>query len=297
MYNINRGILFIILSAFGFATMSLFIQLAGDIPVIQKCLFRNIVALMVAFFVLVKNGEDFSIDKGDFKFLFLRSLVGTIGIFCNFYAVQNMILADASMINRLTPFFVIIFSCFVIKERVALWQISCVIAAFIGAVFIINPQIIASLLGGVYISSKLNSAAAMVGVLGAMAAGLAYTTLRLLAIRGVKGPFIVFFFSAFSTLACLPFVVTNYVPMTSYQWFCLLATGVFASLGQFAVTAAYANAPAREISIYDYTQIIFAAIYGFVIFGQTPVIYSLIGYLFIVIVAIYMFKRGKQENH
>lgn len=296
MYSRNRGILFIILSAFGFATMSVFIQLAGDIPVIQKCLFRNIVALIVAFFVLVKNGGDFSIGKGDFKFLFLRSFVGTIGIFCNFYAVQNMILADASMINRLTPFFVIIFSCFVLKERVALWQILCVIAAFIGAIFIINPQIIASLFGGVYVSSSLNSVAAMVGVLGAMAAGLAYTTLRLLAIRGVKGHFIVFFFSAFSTLVCLPFVVTNYVPMTAYQWACLLATGIFASLGQFAVTAAYANAPAREISIYDYSQTMFAAIYGLLVFSQIPSIYSLIGYLFIMLVAIYMFKRGKIEN-
>ncbi len=296
MHNRNLGICYIILSAFGFATMSVFIQLSGDLPVIQKCLFRNLVALGVATLVLLKSGGDFSYKKCNLQLLILRAIAGTFGIFFNFYAIEHMILSDANMIGKLSPFFVIIFSYFILKERVEIWQGLCVLAAFIGAAFIVKPEILASIFGGETMVSHLGSVPAIIGVLGAMSAGFAYTTLRLLAIRGERGAFIVFFFSAFSTVVCLPFVMFNYVPMTPYQWCCLVGTGIFASVGQFGVTAAYANAPAKEISIFDYSQIVFAGIYGLIFFEQMPSIYSLVGYLFIVVVAVYMFKRGKIDD-
>ena len=127
------------------------------------------------------------------------------------------------------------------------------------------------------------------GAVGAIAAGGAYTTVRYLGLRGERGPFIVFFFSAFSCLAVLPYILLNYEPMTFKQLCMLLLAGLAASGGQFGVTYAYKYAPAREISIYDYTQVIFAAVLGFIVFGQLPDAFSLIGYTIICGVSILMY--------
>ena len=69
----------------------------------------------------------------------------------------------------------------------------------------------------------------------------------------------------------------------------LICAGLAAAGGQFTITAAYTHAPAREVSVYDYTQIIFAAALGFIFFSQIPDILSVIGYCIIAGVAIAMF--------
>ncbi len=291
----QKGILFLILSALSFASMNMFIQLAGDVPFIQKSLFRNLIAMLFALIIILKNGGDFSFRKENLKYLILRSIFGTMGIFMNFYAVENMLLADASLIGKMAPFFVIIFSFIILKEKIQLWQAGGVICAFIGSVFIVNPTIFTSVITGEALDTSMMSGAAIIGLLGAMAAGAAYTLVRLLSIRGERGPFIIFFFSAFSTLVCLPFVIMNYEPMTGQQWLCVLGIGLSASGGQFGVTAAYSNAAAKDISVFDYTQVLFAAILGFFVFGQVPSAYSIIGYLFIISAAIYIFWRGKEK--
>jgi len=66
----------------------------------------------------------------------------------------------------------------------------------------------------------------------------------------------------------------------------LLMAGLSAAGGQFTITAAYSYAPAREISVYDYSQIIFAAIIGFFVFGQVPDLLSWIGYAVIIGMAV-----------
>ena len=104
------GILYIIISAFCFALMAMFVRLAGDLPSVQKSFFRNLVALIFAFVLLKKDRIGFSGKKENVKYLFIRSLAGTIGILCNFYAVDHLVLSDASMLNKMSPFFAIIFS-------------------------------------------------------------------------------------------------------------------------------------------------------------------------------------------
>ena len=65
--------------------------------------------------------------------------------------------------------------------------------------------------------------------------------------------------------------------------------GLSAAGGQFGITAAYTYAPAKEVSVYDYSQIIFAAGLGFIVFGDVPDVYSFIGYGIIILMAIIMF--------
>ena len=105
------GIIYIILSAFCFAFMNAFVRLAGDLPSTQKSFFRNLVALIFAGIILAKNGIPFKCQRrSNIPALLVRAGIGTLGILCNFYAIDHLVLADASMLNKMSPFFVIIFS-------------------------------------------------------------------------------------------------------------------------------------------------------------------------------------------
>lgn len=274
----TKGILCSISAAFFFALMGLFVRMAGDIPSMQKSFFRNLVAFGVAALMLIKEKDKVTVHKGDWKYLFLRAFFGTVGIFCNFYAVDHLVLSDASMLNKLSPFFSILLAYLLLKEKISLVQGIAVVAAFTGALFIIKP------------SGNFQNFAALIGMLGGFGAGTAYTMVRILGKRGVKGTFVIFFFSAFSCLASVPFMVgSNFVPMTAKQLLFLIGAGVAATGGQFSITKAYYCAPAKELSVYDYSQIVFSALLGFVILGQKPDIYSFIGYFIICSTAVGMY--------
>lgn len=235
MKDKNRGIICIILSAFSFALMALFLKLSGDLPAIEKSFFRNLVAAVIAFIMIIRNKEKIQIQKRNLHWFILRSLFGTLGIFCNFYAVDHLVLSDASCLNKLSPFFVIVFSYLVLKEKITPTQCACVIAAFVGSLFIVKP----SFAGGM-------TPAAVIGFAGGMCAGFAYTCVRKLGLRGERGPMIVLFFSTFSMLACVPYLIMDFHPISARQLFFLLLTGLAAAGGQFGVTAAYTYAPARK---------------------------------------------------
>ena len=119
---------------------------------------------------------------------------------------------------------------------------------------------------------------------------------RKLGERGEKGPFIVFFFSTFSCVVTLPWLLFDYHPMSLTQIGILLFAGLSAAGGQFSITAAYCYAPAREISVYDYSQIIFSAGLGFFFFEQIPDLLSWIGYAVICLMAVAMFLYNNLEN-
>lgn len=279
----HKGILYIILSAFCFALMSTCVRMAGDLPSVQKSFFRNLVAVFFALFILIKDKKSFTIPKGNLKYLLLRSICGTLGILCNYYAIDHLVLSDASMLNKMSPFFAILFSYVLLKEKLDPVQLCAVIIAFLGSLLIIKPSF-----------SSLVCLPALMGLLGGIGAGAAYTFVRILGQRGQKGPFVVFFFSAFSCLFCLPFVVFSYTPMTLRQFLVLLGAGLAASGGQFAITAAYYHAPAKEISVYDYSQIIFAALLGFILFSQIPDRLSILGYVIILSMAVWTFVHNKK---
>ena len=282
-----KGIFYIILAAFGFAFMNLFVKLAGDLPAIEKSFFRNLVAVFFAFTVMKKEKIPFTIPKGTGKYIFFRSLFGTIGIFANFYAIGKLYIADASMLNKLSPFFAIIFSYFLLKEKIKLYQFACVLTAFVGALFILRPGF-----------DSVATFPAFIGLLGGMGAGLAYTNVRMATKLGARGPLIVFCFSVFSCVCAIPFIIFDHQPLTWWQLVSLLMAGLSATLGQFSITAAYTYAPASELSVYDYTQIVFAALLGMIFLGEVPDVISILGYLIICSAGIAMFliRRKKEKD-
>lgn len=280
-----KGILYIILSAFCFALMNMFVRMAGDLPSIQKSFFRNFVAAIFACVILIKDRIPFRCQKKNLLYLILRAGFGTIGILCNFYAVDHLVLSDASMLNKMSPFFAVLFSFLILKEKVTPAQAFLVAGAFLGSMFVVKPTF-----------ANMDIFPSLIGLMGGICAGAAYTMVRKLGENGEKGPFIVFFFSCFSCIVTLPWLIFDYHPMSSMQILILLLAGLAAAGGQFSITAAYCYAPAREISVYDYSQIIFSAILGFVVFGQLPDFLSWIGYGIICIMAVLMFLYNKRKD-
>lgn len=281
-----KGIAFIILAAFGFSMMSTFVKLAGDsIPPFQKAFFRNAFAFIFIGCIMLKNKVSFKPRKDCVKDLIFRSLFGSIGIVCNFYAVDRLLLSDANMLNKLSPFFAIVFSIFLLREKPTLVQIAGVLTALAGSALVIkpslqNPQLFASL----------------IGLAGGMCAGCAYTFVRKLGQQGENSSLIIFFFSAFSCLMCVPFIVFDHSPMTIIQVVYMILAGVFACVGQYGITKAYFYAPAKDISVYDYSQILFAAAIGFLVFDQVPDLLSVVGYVLICGAGIGMFYYKKKQK-
>ena len=279
----QQGILFIILAGFFFASMSFFVRLSGDLPTMEKAFFRNAVAVLVAAFMLARTKEGFHVQKGSWPDLLMRSFCGTVGLICNFYAVDHMNIADANILNKLSPFFAILMSYFILKEKANKVEWACVVVAFIGAVFVVKPA---------FNTQFVN---AMIGVTGGLGAGIAYTFVRKLGKKGERGPIIVMVFSTFSCLCTVPFLISEFQPMKAVQLLCLLMAGVSAAGGQIFITKAYTKAPAKEISVFDYTQVLFAALLGFVFFGQIPDWMSLVGYLIIIGSAIFKWNYLRKE--
>lgn len=293
--SLRKGILCILLGAFGFALMAMFVRLAdvcgeGRLPSVQKALFRNLVAAAIAgwaFFrrlAFVRREVSLPDNFRTWSDLVLRCAFGTIGIFANFYALTHIPVGNAMALNRTAPFFTLLTSWILLGQRMTLRQTLCVAGAFAGAMFVVKP------------GCGMLSGHALIGLISGFGAGAAYAFLHKLGKDGIDGAFIIFFFSIFSCVACVPFLVCGFVPMSSLQIGVLLAAGVCAALGQFGITWGYRFAEPRQVAVYDYAGIIFAAMLGFLAFGQIPDVLSLIGFAVIIIMGLALhFRQAGSE--
>jgi len=273
-------------AAFGFSLMSFFVRISGDIPTMEKAFFRNAVAIIASLILLIRSGEKIRIKKGCKGDILLRCAFGTSGLIANFYAIDKLNIADANMLNKLSPFFAILISIPILKEKPKKIDILAVIVAFLGAMLIVRPT-----------GSNLQLVPALIGLYGGFGAGAAYVFVRKLGKKGERTPIIVLCFSIFSTAVSIPFIAVNYVPLKPMQLICLVMAGLSATIGQFGITSAYKYAPAKEISVFDYTQVIFAAILGMLFLGELPQAMSFIGYVIIIGVAVLRWRYNlKNEN-
>ena len=288
-YNFKRGILFILFSSFSFALMGMFVHAAGDLPFEQKAFFRNLIAAIFALVMLLREARKdesiLKIQRKAYIFLLLRAICGTVGIFGNFYAIDHLPISDAALLNKMSPFFSILASFIFLGETIAPVPLIGVFCAFLGSLLVIKPS---------FNFTQVIPGAA--GFLGGMGAGFAYAFVRKCHTYKVNGYVIILFFSTFSCLFCLPFMILNFTPMNIKQLALLLCAGLSASGGQFGITGAYFNAPASKISIFEYSTIIFSAILGFVAFSQVPDIMSFLGYAIIILAALAIFVYNNKNT-
>ncbi|MBQ6442140.1 MAG: DMT family transporter [Lachnospiraceae bacterium] len=274
MNNQLKGITYILFAGIGFSLMTFFVRLSGDLPTMEKAFFRNAFALVIAITILIVKKERFVIKKEFGTDILFRCLFGTTGLIANFYAIDQMTLADSNMLNKLSPFFAILLSIPLLKEKPSKLDITATVIAFTGALFIIRPT-----------PGNMTLVPALIGLYGGFGAGTAYVFVRRATGKGAATPVIVICFSLFSCLLTLPFIIVDFVPMSPRQLLFLIAAGLSAALGQFSITTAYKYAPARKLSVFDYLQVIFAALWGILFFHEVPTVLSVIGYAIIIGVA------------
>jgi len=279
-----KGILCIVASAFGFALMATFVRLCddygGEVSSFQKSFFRNVIALAVAAVVFCRGRASSAnpcsrrVGWRAWMLMTLRAALGTIGIFANFYALSRIPIAEGQTLNKTAPFFTVLFAWLFMGERANLRQALALVMAFVGVVFVAKPGF----------AGPAAFPLAM-GLLGGVCAGGAYACVHKLGVMGVKGALIVLFFSAFSCLASVPFMAVRFDPMTFAQVLTLLGAGLGAALGQFGITAAYRFAAPRQIAVFDYSNIVFTAAFGYVLFAQVPDVWSFVGMAIIMFAA------------
>ena len=281
MKDNQKAIVYILISALAFTLMSTVVKLAKDIPTYEKVFFRNIINLIIAVNILKKDKISFWGEKKNRKYLVIRGVLGLLGVVCNFYAVTQMNLSDASMLFNLTPFFVTLFAIFFLGERILKIEYISLISAFIAVLLVIKPQFNMGIIGGV------------VGIIGAACAGGAYTLVS--HINKKENPVtIVFYFTFVSVILMTPFMIFNFVKPNMIELLLLILVGIFASVGQFMVTLAYKYGKPSEVAIYNYTSIVFAIAIGFGIWKEVPDKWSILGSIILIGTGINLYIQKRK---
>ncbi len=254
----TRAALLMTAAAFFLSLVPLAVKLVpqdSGIPTSEKLVARGLVAVVVTFILLKKRGE--SLVSGKPWLLFLRSALGTLGMISYFVALEKLPLADTVTVNKLSPFFVLLFSWIFLGEKLRKIQVVAIATAFIGVALVANPI-------GVTVSRAM-----LLALSSAVFAGAAYTTLR--ALRKYDSPLrVVFWFSLFSVVAFLPKTISNGVLPTGTTILPLLGIGIAGVLGQVLMTTAYRYAEGGKVAIYGYLSVVFSVLWQITVFRDIP---------------------------
>jgi drug/metabolite transporter (DMT)-like permease len=255
-------------SAFLFALMSVGVKVsARSLPNIEVVFFRNAVGLLALIPWVVPLGWR-GLATRNFREHLIRGVAGLGAMYCFFYAIGHLRLADAVLLNYSIPLFMPMVEHVWLGEpfsRRLWWPIGL---GFVGIVFILKPGM------------GLFQPAALVGVASALFASVAQVGIRRLT-RTEPIVRIVFYFSVLSTsLSALP-VPFAWKPPQGRVWIAVLALGVCATLAQLMLTRAYAHAPAAQVGPFVYTAVVFAAALDWGIWGVLPDRLAVLGALLV----------------
>ena len=279
----TKGAVLMCTSAFLFSAMQIPISLSGTtIPIMEQVFFRNIVTLILSFILIMRSGGTLFGTKKNQPLLFVRSAFGFLGLITQFYAVAHANQGDVSTMMKLSPFMITLWAAIFLKEKIRKVQVPALLIAFLGAAFVANPAF------------NSNLFPLFMAFLCAFFSSVSYTLLAYFKNK-VDGMTIIMHFSTFCVLACIPFMIFDFVMPTFKELLLLLLIGVFGGFGQIALTYAYRLATAAEISIYNYSGIVFSIILGYVFLGEVLDVTSVIGCALVIIAALitYIFSGKK----
>lgn len=279
----TKGAVLMCTSAFLFSAMQIPISLSGTtIPIMEQVFFRNIVTLILSFILIMRSGGSLFGTKKNQPLLFVRSAFGFLGLITQFYAVAHSNQGDVSTMMKLSPFMITLWAAIFLKEKIRKVQVPALLIAFLGAAFVANPAF------------NSNLFPLFMAFLCAFFSSVSYTLLAYFKNK-VDGMTIIMHFSTFCVLACIPFMIFDFVMPTFKELLLLLLIGVFGGFGQIALTYAYRLATAAEISIYNYSGIVFSIILGYVFLGEVLDVTSVIGCALVIIAALitYIFSGKK----
>lgn len=207
-----------------------------------------------------------------------RGLIGAFGMFCGFYALTHLPLADSTAISFTTPLFLVLLAMLILGERVRWRRGTATVVGFLGVMLMVRP------------GAGVLDIAAAVGLLGALSAALAIVFVKQLA--AIDRPVTVaLWFGVVSTLAAaVPAAIVWRTPGL-VDTALLILTGVLGGLGQVCTTRAYAVADATAIAPIDYSRLVTATILGYLVFAEWPDLWTLAGAAIVILSTLYIARR------
>lgn len=265
----KRGAWLVIGSSLMFASMGVCVKMVTpDLPTEVVVFFRNFFAF-VAILPLLAHSGTAVLKTDNVRLHFMRSAAGLAAMYCLFYAIGQLHLAEAMLLNYTTPLFAPVLAYVWLREPVSPALRWALLIGFVGIALILNP------------SAELLRPAALIGLASGVLAAVALVTVRRMsdtepALR------IVFYFSGFGVLVtAIPLLWAWQTPsLQQLGW--LGAAGVFALSGQLLITAGYSCAPVARVGPFTYSAVVFAAFYGWLLWGEFPLWTSVLGIVLVV---------------
>ena len=249
------GIAYMFLASACFATMSAFVKWVGqDLPLPELVFLRCLLALPLLFLFVGLRQRPFLVKAR--KLILLRTIFGMTAMFCFFYALTHMPLAECVFLGRTQPFLLALLSPCVIGEKAPMAAWFAIMTGLGGVVLILQPDVAWSF-------------AASIAIAGAGAAAMAHLMVRRL--NATDFPLTIVL--NFTMLTCLfsgMWALPQFVLPTPLQWFLLSCVAIFASLGQLCMTLAYQYDRAPAVASASYASLILAVAYGYFFWGEIP---------------------------
>lgn len=278
----QKGILFMLLSALLFSSMQIAIRLTGaHIPLMEQIFFRNVVSLILCFIIIRRNGISMFGARKYQPLLFMRSIFGFLGLASLFYAAAHGMQADVTILSKLSPFLITLFAYLFLKEKIAKIQVPALLIAFGGAFLVANPAFHSDMLP------------LLMAFLCAFFSSISYTLLAYFKDK-VDALTVIMHFSTFCVAISCPFLLKSMVMPSVGEMFLLLLIGIFGGFGQIALTYAYRMAPASEVSIYNYSGILFSILLGYVFLDEVISYTSFIGGALVILASLLTYRYSKE---
>lgn len=283
MDRVKKASLLMLLSAFSFSIMQIAVKYTSKtIPVPELVFMRNFAMLLFAGSIAYKKKMPLYKDKKNIPLILGRGVFGMFGVLLYFYGTKYLPSAEASVLQKSSPFFVAIFAYITMKEPMSKADIFSMIIAFIGVVIVTKPSPTSFNIYGI------------LALLSGIFAAMAYTCIGML--KGKEENETIMLSFAIVTCVCMiPAMFFDFKIPNLQETIGLIVIAVCGMLGQWFLTIAYTNAPAGKVSIFNYTTVIFTSIMGFFLFGDTIDTLSAIGIALIFIGAIIAYI-GKNKS-
>ena len=276
--HIPRAVCFELLASLMFATMGIAIRYSSGYLSNEMIVFlRNGFGLCFLLAWLYRKGfRDFATKR--LIAHITRSVSGLTAMYCFFYAIAHLQLAEAVLLNYSAPVFIAIIAVVWLGERPSKKLAGAIIIGFIGVCFTLKP------------GAGMFQSAALIGLLSGVFAAFAMVTIRDLSATEPTLR-IVFYFSLTSTLiSAVPVFWTWQAPVLQ-AILTMAFAGLTATLGQIMLTYSYSLAPAAQVGPYTYSAVVFAACYGWIFWQETPDIFTLIGALLVIMAGTITLQR------
>jgi drug/metabolite transporter (DMT)-like permease len=285
--HIAKGIALKLASLLLFAVMSALIRGFGDtIPVGQVVFFRSVFAIVPVVIIYAARRELVTAVRTHRLIGHLgRGVISVFAMFLSFASLQRLPLVNATAISFAAPLIVVALAALILKERVKAYRWCAVTIGFCGVIVMLTPYL------------ELGSAVATGPAIGALLAllaafcnaGTAIETRRLTDTETTSA--IVFYFSLFCALAGLLTLPFAWHPPTELEFIKLVAIGVVAGVSHILLTEGYHFAPASLLAPFEYTAMVWASMLGYVMFGETPTVYVLIGAVIVAASGLFVIWR------